>query len=84
MWHMGDGWGWWMVFGTLMMVGFWGVLIWAVAALVRGPSNGPERPARRDPTAMEILERRYVSGDLSDEEFETRRRRLSGEETSLR
>ena len=82
MWHMGDGWGWWMLFGTLMMVGFWGVLIWAVAAMVRGPRETSAPGARREFTALEMLERRYASGELSDEEFEAMKRRLLGDRSS--
>lgn len=79
MWHMGDGWGWWMLFGTLMMAGFWGIVLWAIAALIRGPRDGAEPGAYREPTALEILERRYASGELSDEVFEVMKQRLLGD-----
>jgi putative membrane protein len=77
MWHMGDGWGWWMIFGSLMMVGFWIAVIWAVSAVVRGSSApGRDKASPSDPTALEILARRYASGEISDEEFEMKRRKL--------
>jgi len=78
MWHMGDGSGWWMLFGTLMMLAFWGIVLWAVVALVRGSRDGAARGARDEPTALEILEWRYASGELSDEEFEGMKQRLLG------
>lgn len=78
MWHMGDGSGWWMLWGSLMMIGFWGVVIWAVVALIRRPDDQWTAPSRREPTALEVLERRYAGGELSDEEFEAKKRRLSG------
>jgi hypothetical protein len=34
MWHMGDGWGWWMVMGWLWMGLFWGLIIWGVYTVV--------------------------------------------------
>lgn len=77
MWHMGDGWGSWMIFGTLMMAAFWIVVIWAVIALARRPLDAPggSRPDH-EPTPLEILERRYARGELSDDEFERMRARL--------
>ncbi len=80
MWHMGDGWGWWMAFGTVFMIAFWLIVIWAIGTLVRRPP-GEIPPIRRaeEPTALQILERRYASGELTDEEFEEKRRRLVGQ-----
>ncbi len=77
MWQMGDGWGWWMVFGTVMMGVFWVALIWGIGTMLRRPPERDENARHRSgATALEILERRYASGELSDEEFEARRRRL--------
>lgn len=76
MWHMGDGWGWWMVFGWLWMVAFWGLIIWAVYAITRPREPGTGAGAR-GATAMEILERRYASGEINDQEFEERRRLIA-------
>ena len=85
MWHMGDGWGWWMVFGTVMMVVFWIALIWGLAAVIRRPPERDRDVGRRsEATALEILERRYASGEISDEEFEARRRRLIETQTPPR
>jgi len=78
MWHMGDGWGWWMLSGTVMMAGFWIAIFWALAAINRRPPDASvERSGRAEPTALEILERRYARGELSDDEFEAMRRRLT-------
>jgi putative membrane protein len=83
MWHMGDGWGWWMVMGWIWMVVFWGLIIWGVFALASRLGRG-ESAAEREPSALEILERRYARGELSHEEFEEMRRRLTGEPASSR
>ncbi len=83
MWHMGDGWGWWMVMGWVWMVVFWGLIIWGIYALVTRLDRG-ERAPGREPAALEILERRYARGELSHDEFEEMRQRLTGEPSSTR
>jgi putative membrane protein len=77
MWHMGDGWGWWMGFGSIWMVGFWAVIIWAVLTLRARWTGEQERVITDGNTALEILERRYARGELSDEQYEAMRARLS-------
>jgi len=79
MWHMGDGWGWWMVMGWLWMAVFWGLVIWAVYALDQRTGDHAHRhdTAEHDGSALEILERRYARGELSDAAFEAMRERLS-------
>ncbi len=47
-WHMGDGWGWWMVLGWVWMVVFWGLIIWAVYAVVRRLEPRPTDQAPRN------------------------------------
>lgn len=72
----GDGWGGW-IWGALMMVVFWGGLLALVVFLVRGfahPSRGEE--TRRGPDAREILAERFARGEISEEEFEQRKRVL--------
>lgn len=73
----GDGWGGWIT-GALMMLIFWGGLVALVVLLVRGfgarPGRGEEKPSR--PDAREILAERFARGEISEEEFEQRRRVL--------
>jgi len=79
MWHMGTGWGWWMVFGWIWMVIFWGIIVWGVLALARGGFiRRPGPPSHTEPRALDVLERRYASGELTDDEFERMRRVLLG------
>jgi putative membrane protein len=75
MWHMGDGWGWWMVFGWIWMVAFWGLIVWAVVTVISRLGGQPRR-SEGTRTSLEILEERYARGEISHEEFEERRRRL--------
>jgi putative membrane protein len=77
MWHMGDGWGWWMGFGSIWMVLFWVGIIWAVLTLRARWTGEQNRPPQDEGTALEILERRYARGELSDEQYEMLRHRLS-------
>jgi putative membrane protein len=66
-----DGFGW--LFGggymMLMMAFVWivpiALIVWAVTGLGRGQSASP-----RQETPIEILRRRYASGEISQEEFE--------------
>ena len=65
MWHAGDGAGWWMVWGMIMMVLFWGGLIalfvWGVQSLVR----------REDPRSpLDIAKERLARGEMTAQEFE--------------
>lgn len=75
MWWDGN-WSWaaWAAM-TITMIGFWALVIWAVATFVRGnASAGPDR--RRDPE--EILAERFARGEINEDEFRDRRDLLRG------
>jgi putative membrane protein len=75
---MGMGWG----FGTpglLLMVAFWGGLIalavWLVSRLfprIRQPST----TSTQEPSAREILDRRFALGEITREQYEAMKRDL--------
>jgi putative membrane protein len=68
-----------MGLGGLAALAFWVALIVGVALLVRllsGPSRG-QIPSSGE-TPLQILERRYASGELSEEEFTRMRHTLRG------
>ncbi|MEX2159484.1 MAG: SHOCT domain-containing protein [Dehalococcoidia bacterium] len=67
MWGMHDGMGWWMVFGGVWMVLFWGAIIWLIVWSV-SRLGGDHGPAREAP--MDIARRRLASGEITREEFE--------------
>lgn len=76
--HDGAGWGGWVVM-TLVMLGFWALVIFAVVAIFRGvgKSSGPdERTSRRDP--LQILQERFARGEIDAEEYEARAQVLRG------
>ncbi len=68
MWYMHEGMGWWMVFGSVGMVIFWGGLvaltIWGITKLNRRNDS----PPRHDP--LDIARERYARGEISKKEFE--------------
>lgn len=77
---MGYGFG----FGGFFMILFWGVLIWAIVALLRGNGfssgccgrhgHGHNHGGKND--AVEILKQRYAKGEISKEEFENMKKDL--------
>lgn len=80
-WDMGWTWG-GMLFGTLMMILFWGGLVALVVVAVRAlagsssQSNRHSESAPKQPTPLEILQSRYAKGELGDEEYERMRQTL--------
>ena len=73
----GYGWG----FGGLswimpvVMVVVWGLIIWGIVMLVRRGGNGCCGSSQTTTeSALDILKRRYASGDISKEEFEEKKR----------
>lgn len=68
----------WMWFMPLMMVAFWGMVIWAVVALVRGLSqpSPPQTSLGQQDSAMDILKRRYAQGEIDRKEYEQKKRDL--------
>jgi putative membrane protein len=79
MWYMHDGMGWWMAFGGIFMLLFWGVIIalvvWGVSKL-RGSGNSGTSPTGMR-TPLDIAKERYAKGEISQEEFEQIRKDLS-------
>jgi len=79
MWCWHEGMGWWMVFGGILMVVFWGGLIglvvWGVSRLIQGSDSGSRGGQRRD--ALDIAKERYAKGEISREEFEQIKKDLS-------
>lgn len=65
----------WVVMGLGMVV-FWVVVIALVVWLVRTWAPGHHGPAHETP--LEVLDRRLAEGALSVEEYEQRRRILTG------
>ena len=77
-WGMHPMWWMWGAGGLvmmLMMLVFWGLVIWGIVVGIRWlvRQGRDERPDH----ALEILRERYARGEIGKEEFETRRRDLA-------
>ena len=75
MWYMHEGMGWWMVFGGVWMVVFWGgliaLIVWEISKLTgRGDSIPRQKP-------LDLAKGRYAKGEISKEEFEQLKKDLS-------
>jgi putative membrane protein len=75
----GYGWGFGGLSWMMPIVGIvvLGLVIWGIVMLVRGGSLGSSRmgPSATE-SALDILKRRYASGDISKEEFEEKKKAL--------
>ena len=81
----GGGWGWGhMIFGSAMMIAFWGVIILLIVLAVRwlggfghgGVGHGGAGSASK--TAVDILKERFARGEIDKAEYEDRLRTLGG------
>lgn len=77
MWGPGwGGWGWgdWIV-GGVMMLAFWGLVIFGILALVRSTGRHPDSAAPHEDggQAMRILDERFARGEIDADEYIRRR-----------
>jgi putative membrane protein len=81
----GSGWMWW--FGSVMHLLFWGLVVFVLFLLARrlwSSSQSSSEAMRnsssevmRNESPMDILKRRYASGEIDREEFEQKKQDLS-------
>jgi len=69
MWGGGFGMG-----GGLMMLVFWGIIIFLIVIAVRWFTVG--KPESREPDALDILKQRFARGEIDEEEFQKRKNTL--------
>ena len=79
-WMMSD-WGSWGpghgVFGMLLMMLFWVLIIVGVVLVVRWLLNqGTQKPSQTEESAREILEKRYARGEIDKETFDAMKQDL--------
>lgn len=67
----GGPWGW------MFSLGFWLLLILAAVALFRYFAAGRTTVGAASSSALDILKRRYATGEIDREEFELRKRDLT-------
>lgn len=78
--HYGWDWGWGhMIFGSLMMIIFWGGVILAIVLVVRwlgvGAADRETRAAGK--SSLDILNDRFARGEIDRAEYEERKKLLS-------
>jgi putative membrane protein len=69
----GMGWGGWVLM-ALLMVGFWGLVVFAVVALFRGNSSSSDVMRPADP--RRILDERFARGEIQLDEYRARKEAL--------
>ncbi len=62
--------------GGLLILVLFGVLAGAIAVLVVGLAGGKQKGSISEPTALDILKKRYASGEIDREEYERMRQEL--------
>ena len=77
MWDGHGGMGWWMLFGSIWFVIFWGLIIWAVVTVVSKSGGGESSQAPREESPLDIAKKRYARGEISKDEFERLREDLT-------
>jgi putative membrane protein len=71
-WNDGMGVAGWIAM-TLMMVAFWGLVVFAIIAIFRGFGVGGQTPvARHDRDPQEILDERFARGEIDVDEYRAR------------
>lgn len=77
MWRVHDGMGWWMVFGGLLWLAFWVLIVYMIVSLVIGPRREAEAQPSTPTDTLEIVRRRYAAGEITRDEFQQLRDDLS-------
>ena len=79
---MGFGMGSGMIAMTVFWVGLVVLVIWAVSRTSTGGGGRDEKPPQETPE--EILDRRYVAGELDDAEYRSKRETLTSTRSTPR
>ncbi len=72
----------WSLFGLILSLGFWFVLLTGVALLVLRALRSARAPAAQipvgagQPTAKEILQAQYARGEITREQYESKKQDL--------
>lgn len=70
MFWYGNGWAWWQAgLMWVVMIAFWGALIWAAYAVITNLTRKPGTPDSGS-DARSILDQRLARGEISPEEYQ--------------
>ena len=63
----------------VLMIAFWGLVIWASIRLIRSLLHPRQSDSTSDlkPSVIEVLKRRYAAGEIGKEEFEAKKHDIS-------
>jgi putative membrane protein len=64
-----------MIFGWIIMIAFWALIIWGGIAFVQWLVN--QGSQKKGDTGIDILKERYAKGEISKEEFESKKKDLN-------
>ncbi|MCX7782157.1 MAG: SHOCT domain-containing protein [Meiothermus sp.] len=66
------------VLWVLLLLGLLALVLVLIARLLRSPANGKAGPSPASDRALEIARERYAKGEISQSEYETLKKNLSG------
>lgn len=69
----GFGWGWL----PLLVIVFWGLIIWGIVAAVRSSRNDGGCRTSAGESALDVLKLRYARGEIKKKEFEEKKREIA-------
>ncbi len=72
---MGFGFGYGMGFGLILMILFWGAIIWLVISLI---NTGTKKSEETSESALAILKKRYARGEVTREQYLEMEKELTG------
>lgn len=72
---MGFGFGYGMGFGLILMILFWGAIIWLVISLINA---GTKKSEETSESALAILKKRYARGEVTREQYLEMEKELTG------
>jgi putative membrane protein len=72
---MMGGFGWGLM--PLLVIIFWGLVIWGIVAAVRSTSSHKCGDTSTAESAIEVLKRRYALGEIKKKEYEEKKKDLS-------
>jgi putative membrane protein len=75
MWGWHEGMGWWMTFGGILFVLFWGAIIALVIWGISKVTKKDDTSKKANP--LDIAKERYAKGEISKEEFDKIKQDLS-------
>ena len=64
-----------MGFGFIIMVLFWGAIVWLVISVINA---GTKKPEETPESALTILKKRYAKGEISREQYLEIEKELTG------